>query len=371
LCSSSARFGRNLFEPMGAQRADRPPALRGARTSLIGIASPLLKRSELDMNVDENAVLERHNRLLEELKPSGRLKLPVGGVRPLVVVNKKLTTADVPTRSLIVDGNGEPLAVLFVSTTVDVGYVARSLDTAAQAKRALGERLGSVILDPIAHGESAGCSFAIWPWHRTPTSARGFAYLQRRLFVPHVLEWLRGATERTAAEPASEELGKRYFESLTRISRDDRLPPPSQSLARAGLRRLESGSWRPRVVLQHKDILWNILLPRDRRHRKQFPWGFILIDWAGGTLRGYPFLNLLDLARNSRMSRAVLRAQLVQHCQALVCDPGDVMPYLLAAVGSTLANLGLFPEDMYRGLYARHLQYWLDAMRGVAQIESG
>jgi hypothetical protein len=322
------------------------------------------------MNISANAILERHNRLLAELQGSRRLDIPIDGARPLVVVDKKITTSDIPTRTLVVDGEGAPLAVLFISTPDDVAYVARSLDTAAQAKRALGAQLGSVILDPIAQGETGGCSFAMWPWHRTLTAVRGFAFVQRLRLLPHVLAWLRDATERTAGEARDDEVAARFKEPLARMARDGRLPAPSQSLAQSGLQRLESGAWRPRVALQHKDILWNLLLPRDRASRAQFPCGFILIDWASGTLRGSPFINLLELARNSRMRAGVVRAELMRHCRILQCEPRDIMSYALASVGFTLAHLGNFPEDQYRALYRNHLLYWLDAVGNVASIQA-
>ena len=320
------------------------------------------------MSEGSRAMLETHNDLLEELQASGRLDSTLGGARPLVVIDKKITTGDIPTRSLVVDAAGRPYGVLFLSTVLDRGYVARSLDTAARAKSALGETLGSVILEAIAHGEWGGCSFALWPWHRTLTAVRGLAYLQRRRVLPRVLAWLRGAMQRTGDVPQDDETERMFREPLARMASDKRLPRPSQKLARTGLQRLESGHWRPRVALRHKDILWNILLPRDRSLRRQFPCGFILIDWAGGALRGVPFINLLELARTSRMRRATAREELLRHCDILCCEPPDIMPYALASVGSTLANLGHFPEDFYRTLFANHLRAWLETVRAISPI---
>ncbi|MFZ1908746.1 MAG: hypothetical protein WAU52_06650 [Burkholderiales bacterium] len=320
------------------------------------------------MSEELRTMLERHNELVAELRTSGRLDGRVRAARPLVVINKKFTTSDIPTRSLLVDAAGRPYGVLFLSTLLDHGYMARSVDIATRVKHALGEMLGSVILDPIAQGESGGCSFAVWPWHRTLTAVRGLAYLQRRRILPRVLTWLHGATQRTAQAPQDSEVQKMFREPLARISADEHLPLPSQRLARAGLKRIEFGDWRPRVALQHKDILWNILLPRDRSLRRQFPCGFILIDWAGGALRGIPFINLLELARTSRMPRAAAREELLRHCDILCCEPPDIMSYALASVGSTLANLGHFPEDYYRALFANHLRAWLETVRAILPI---
>jgi len=318
------------------------------------------------VNTNGDSVLELHNSLLGDLRTSGRLKVPIGGARPLVERDTKVFTADSPTRSLVIGSRGEPVAVLFVSNSVDVAYVARNVEKAAEAKRMLGDDLGSVILEPLAQGDFRSFSFALWPWHRRMTSVRGLAYLQRRLLLPHMLAWLREVTERTVHDTYSDELGTAFTQHLKQMAQDHRFPLPSQDLSQQGLERLESGSWRPRVVLQHKDFChWNILLPRDRSHRRQFPRGFILIDWAGANLRGYPFFNLLLLAQYSRMPASVLRAELLSHCRILSCETCDVMPYLLAALGFIGTHLGHFAESDYVSMFRKTIQFSLPAVRSL------
>jgi hypothetical protein len=317
------------------------------------------------MNTGIGAVLQLHSDLLDELRRSGRLNGSAGAVRPLVESYKKSLTADSPTRTLLPGARGEPFAVLFVSSPVDAGYVARSLANAAQAKRLLGDEFGSVILEPLVQGEFRGFSFAVWPWHRPRTTIRGLAYLQTRLLLPRVTDWLRGATERSARDPTREEIESAFAEPLARMARDERFGPGSRDLAQRGLDRLRSGAWRPRVVLQHKSILDNLLLPRDRAHRRQFPRGFILIDWAGASVRGYAFDNLLRIGQRSRLPAQDLRAELRQHCRILSCEARDINSYLLAATGFVGANLGHFAEDDYVGWYRKTLQFSQSAVRSL------
>ena len=203
------------------------------------------------------------------------------------------------------------------------------------------------------------------------TSVKGLAYLQKRFLLPRMLTWLREATERTSHEPSKDELATIFIQPLTRMANDRRFSLLSRDLATQGLERLESGSWRPRAVLSHKDPGYgNVLIPRDRTYRDRFPRGFILIDWAGAIVRGYPFANLLRIAQTSRMSASVLRAELVRHCNILSCETRDIMPYLLAAVGFVGANLGYFAEDDYLSMYEKTIQFALAAARSLESSPS-
>lgn len=300
------------------------------------------------VNTEAGAVQELHDSLLAELRATGRLGAEIRRTIPLIEKGKVLTVSDAPTRAIVLDARGEHYAVLFVSNSFDVSYVARAVANAAAAKRVLGEDLGSVILDPIAHGEFRGFSYVLWPWHRPVTQVRGLAYLQRRLLQPRVLGWLRDATARTARRPSGAEVESTFAGPLGHLAQDERLPAWSRDLARRGLERLAAGTWRPSVVLEHKDFgHWNILRPRDRAHQRQFPRGFILIDWSGANLAGYPFANLLSRARTSRVSTSVLTAELRRHCQILSCESDDIMPCVLAGLGFVGGNLGHFAEADY------------------------
>lgn len=289
------------------------------------------------------------------------------GTTPLVEHGKVLMADDAPSRAVVIDSRGEPYAVLFVSTPVDADYVAHSVANAVAAKRLLGDDLGSVILDPVAAGEFRGLSFALWPWHRQSTNIRGLAYLQRWILLPRVLGWLREATQRTAQIPVEEEIQAIFARPLARIARDERFPLTFREAARAGIDRLESGTWRPRVVLQHKDFgHWNLLVPRGRAQRRQFPRGFILIDWSGALLRGYPFSNLLTRARTSKVPSRILRSELASHCRILNCEVIDILPNVLAGLGFIGEHLGHFSETDYVSQCHEIIRFSEAAVRTIA-----
>ena len=348
------------------ERGLRPLAGTNANAK---IAASQSQRECLDVSLaadtDAGGFLDLHRSLLDELRKTGRLSVPACAARPLVEGYRKIAIADAPSRTLLVDAGGAPVAVLFVSSAVDAGYVARNLARAAEARQMLGADLGSVILDPLARGETGGLSYAAWPWHRPRTRIRGLAYLQTRLLLPRLTSWLGGATERSARDPQRQEIESAFVAPLERMARDGRFEPASRQFATEGLERLRSGAWRPRVVLEHKAILDNLLLPRDRAHRRQFPRGFILIDWAGANLRGYAFANLLRIGQRSRLPASHLRAELLRHCRILSCEARDIMPYLLAATGFVGANLGHFDEGFYVQMYREMLQFSHTVVRSL------
>ena len=315
------------------------------------------------MKSDSETVFEQHGRLLESLQASGRLKTGIGGVRQLESSDYKPEVADAPSRSLILDAMGKPFAVLFVSAEIDAVFVARGVEKAAIARQMLGEELVSVILNPITDGDFEGRSFAIWPWHRPPIATRGLAYIQKYFLLRRLQDWLFESTARTARDPNATELADTYLAPLTLIAEGSRFPQSWRENAQHGLNRLKSGKWRPRVVLQHKEITWNVLLPHGPDRRKNFPRGFILVDWAGTNLSGYPFLNLMGLARNYRMSDSTRRAELTRHCRELACETQDILSYMLAGTGFNFTHLGHFPESDLLEISTAHLKHAGTAIR--------
>jgi hypothetical protein len=319
------------------------------------------------MHANSNAALELHHSLLSDLRASGWLDESMAGVVPLVEAFKTIDVPDAPTRTVVVGPSGERLGVLFVSTPVEKSYVAQNIQRAEQARQVLGDDLGSVILRPLAHGDFRGLSFAIWPWHRPMISARGLAYLQKRYLSGKVLSWLCKLTEATVQELDPGQVASTFIEPLALMERDAELDAKAREIARRALARLDAGAWRPRVVLEHKEVGGNILLPTGRDRRSLFPWGFIVVDWAGTNFSGYPFTNLLAFARTFRVGFGRLRADLMRHCRIVSCDPGDIVPNVLAALGFLRARLGNFPETNYRIIRRNILEHALTAVEGMGR----
>ena len=132
------------------------------------------------------------------------------------------------------------------------------------------------------------------------------------------------------------------------------------------LQSLERGDWSPRFVLMHGD-LWegNILrtpeTPADAPGASRPP--FVLIDWPGARVQGYPFYDLLRITRSMRIGDAILRREVSRHCRLLDTNAAGALGHLLACLGHTGLNLEYFPPEMYAELCVNCLD---DLQRALA-----
>ncbi len=265
--------------------------------------------------------------------------------------------ADAPSRSVVADRDGRTVAVLFVSNETSPGLVGRSVQKANEARAALGPDVGSVIIESIADGVARGLSFALWPFCPGLSSNRGVCYVQKRMLLPRVLSWLADVAERTATEVDEDALEGSFVRPLEKVAEDECFSADARQQAQSEIRRLRSAEWKPMALVQHGDMwLGNILLPpraaRGSRARK-----FVVIDWAGATLRGYPFYDLLRLGMECRLDANRLRGEVDAHCRIVGCARGDVLGYLLGALGHLGMNLEHFPRDRYARMADRLLSY--------------
>lgn len=74
---------------------------------------------------------------------------------------------------------------------------------------------------------------------------------------------------------------------------------------------------------------------------------FVLIDWPGGQLRGYPFLDLIAFGRSMRLGSGHLREEVGFYCDVLGCAPEEARYALLAALGDIALHLDRFPFDQF------------------------
>jgi hypothetical protein len=298
-----------------------------------------------------NGSLGLHQSLLKHLHSTGAYQSEVSGVSLLTKEAVADSAEDAPSRTCIRDKQGRMVAVMAVSSRVDPEQVARSLANAKGAREMLGSDLGNVILEPIAEGTYEGLTFALWPWRRSLSSNRIMAFLQKRRARKRVLAWLREATAVTCRRVSEDELEAGYRRPLRALAGDEAMPEGLRRAADTGLRRLEDGTWRPYFVLEHGDFwLGNVLYPRGLWSRGTHARGFVLIDWAGARLQGYPFYDLLRLALSSGLAPAHLRKEALLHCASLGCEPVDAFAYLAAGLGASGLDLGHFPLDRYHAI---------------------
>jgi hypothetical protein len=257
--------------------------------------------------------------------------------------------ANATIKLLVRNSGGSPRFIALVSPRDWPGVVAKSMEAARGAGECLGDDVGSVILAPVYNGEVGGRSCAILPYRRPLSNIPGWRSLKNRLMHRPVLDWLRRATQRTANEIPPSDLESRIAAPLRHLGSLVVLGEEFSRATRKGLERLESGAWRPRQVLMHGDLTRGNILQAGPSTGSPGPArsNFVLIDWAGAQLRGYPFFDLVSFARSMGLRGRGLRKEIEEHGRILHCTPEDARSSVLAALGYTGLHLDQFPLDQF------------------------
>lgn len=266
------------------------------------------------------------------------------GEMSLLVPPKEV--GDDPRKLLIPNDQGRPIGVLFVSQPSAPDLIAHGVRNAAQVKERLGPDLGRVILDPVVSGLVQGVSYAVYPWRQPLSMSRWFWPIQRAWLRPQLFGWLRRIAEVASvdADPETDFLAPlRYMAGRADLSQTLRAE------AQAAAERLAAGTWKPRLALAHNDLLKeNVLL--DRRVPARFPLEkrFVVIDWLGANLRGYPMCDLVYASWSFHLGRPAFLAEIDAHCRIHECAREDAKGYFLAGMGYLATHLGHFPETRFR-----------------------
>ena len=299
------------------------------------------------------ASLDKFNKILETLLLSalGNHKLMANIDR----LEAPKGVKDSPVKLIVRDTASRPTAVVLYSSPVSPNLVSRGMDLAVQAKQAMGSELGSVILDPLGRGDIEGRSYTILPYCRPMFSWKPLRYIQRKVIRPAVINWLFGVTKQTKSIAAQESINKDFLEPLKYMTHLQTAGEEVNSASLRALKRLECGQWIPHHVLMHND-LWegNILPGKPSNQNKTYKrsYGFIIIDWPGCQLKGYPIYDLVRLSQSLRLNSRQFTNELKRHCTLLGCTQEDSEGYLLSALG----NIGLNPEHFPADAYVRLIE---------------
>ena len=273
------------------------------------------------------------------------------GCNSVVPFDASINLADSTSKWLIYDREEEPFAFAICSNQQFPGFVKRSVNRAKLAKSALSFDTSRHILMPIEEGEFNGMSYAIFPYCMSLISNGLLSFIQKRYISSPIYNWLFCVLQETQQIPDEEKLNTRIYHSLEFIQKTHQLSDSIRHLAEKTYKRLNDRLWLPKFVLMHNDI-WkgNILID----HRNVTGQGgfiktrrFVIIDWAGSELFGFPFFDLIKLGISFNDPIYRLRKELLRHCKILDCDPGDVTSYLLTALGYLGQNLECFPFSNY------------------------
>lgn len=255
--------------------------------------------------------------------------------------------ADETLKFLIgISGEAEKAFVL-CSSPNSPDMVGRSTRAARDATNILGSDLGRHVIEPLSEGSVGELSFAVYPWLNS-LSQRGLrGRLQRLIVRTPVLDWLQRVTEVTRCAAITNTALTSFTDSLQYIFEETELPDSMRATAENACNELKSQEWAPMHTLMHGD-LWsgNILVDPNsgaRRWRDKF----MIIDWAGSVVQGFPIYDLVRLAISFRLSKTALRKELSAHCDFLDCQVSQAPYYLLCALGCIGSNLEHFPKRRY------------------------
>jgi len=233
--------------------------------------------------------------------------------------------------------------VLKVSPPTFPNVIRDMTKKAKQAREILGDELGRVIPRPLGEWDMDGVSCALFEELSPISSTRIKRIVQLNRIKSAVLRWLREVVKidrgvNCQAETCLRALSECPYRSF-------------QFPAESALARLTAGDFVARSTVMHSDLwIGNILLdPLGTRE-------FVVIDWRGSSVNGFPIFDLVKFAASARLSRSILRAELVAHAKLLGCDLQDTRSYLLAALGHVWLSLDQFPPDRFAAMAAESLQ---------------
>jgi len=231
-------------------------------------------------------------------------------------------------------------------------YVIReTTEKARLASEVLGEDLAQHIPVPLDEWEADGVSCALFELLLPISNGRLKRFIQLRKIIPPVLKWLRNVAEvDRGINKEAQSCLRALFECPV-----ERLRGPAQT----ALARIEAGALVPRSTVMHGDLwIGNVLIDSVGER------DFVVIDWRGSNVDGFPIFDLIKFAESARLGRGYLRAELAAHAEILACDVQDTRTYLLAALGYIWSHLGLFPPDRFAMMAETNLSTLDAALNG-------
>jgi Ecdysteroid kinase-like family len=289
-------------------------------------------------------------RVVEDMAAQGIDGIGAGDLRPMDAASVE-AVADNPEKYWISTTSSIRGGVLFISNDVNPDMMARAVDRAQTARNSLSSKVGSALLAPICSGSVDGRSYVLWSRERPFSHNRFRRYVQRRMTVPQVLEWIMGVAEETVRTMESRAVIDRMEVPLEAMAADTRFGPAVRENSQRALDRVRSGDWTPGSVLAHND-LWmdNVLLRSRNSLQSADSTPFVIIDWAGSKVEGYPFYDLTRFMMSAGLDGRTAGVYVHIYSQLVKCASEDAMGYVLASLGDLGRHLEQFPEERYVAL---------------------
>lgn len=256
---------------------------------------------------------------LEQLASElSRALAPFAGTgRVLHSFGERKSLVDATTKFLVRDDAGNPELVVLCSAAGGPEIVGRGVRRAREVVAALGEGLGRSVLLPVGEGVVDGRTFAVFPYCTPLTTSGPRWWIHRSILRARIIRWLVDSSRRTAIPVPDDQLERRVFRPLEHMGADSEHSPDLRALAHKALSAAQAGKWQPKHVFMHDDLcVGNVLI--DQRSAGGRTFGrFVIIDWAGSQVRGFPLYDFLRLSISFGLTGSLFFRALDTYCNAL------------------------------------------------------
>jgi hypothetical protein len=221
--------------------------------------------------------------------------------------------------------------VLIVSNPEFPLTVSKAVSGLQEARSALGARTQDVVEMPVHHGDWNGVSYALWTYRFPLSHNRLYLYAQKRLLIPKMTNWLSAVAQETLrSDLTPEELNANFTEPLHVLQHSD--------------------LWRGNVLTRGPMALLN---PNGN--------GFVVIDWGGARVAGYPFIDLLRFIMSFNLSPKGTAHQLNSMRRVIRCEPEDVVSHVVCSYGKLYQEIDNFPRQNFINLCESSIRYLMAA----------
>jgi hypothetical protein len=252
---------------------------------------------------------------------------------------------DASEKLIIREANGRPERVVLCSSAEGPDLVARGMRIARELAAVLGPRMSRSVLLPLAEGRADGRSFAVVPFYTALGDAAPMRWTQNGYYGARVMVWLNDLATRTL-RPV-ERLPRDVYAPLQAMRDRDGLSRELHHDVERAIRGLERGEWTPMHVACHGDM-WrgNIMVDHRTLGGRRFG-RFVIIDWPGAKVKGFPFYDLIRLAISCGVPDSLLMLAVLWQCRALRCLPEHARFHLIAALADLATRLEHWPAARY------------------------
>jgi thiamine kinase-like enzyme len=280
-----------------------------------------------------------------------------------ILLEKFKDVTDETTKILIKNQLGRHIAFAIISPESNPEIIKKGNKQVELIKNIVSQKLSNTIVEPLYEGNIDGLSFAIWPYYQKLSNNRLLWHYQRKILTNKISSWLLDIANETSVTASYEQIGSKFVDPLIYLSKIVQNNTFFQRIAHESLECFEDKDWRPINIVAHND-LWkgNILL------EKSFPYisgRFIVIDWSGSQVHGYPIYDLVRFAHSFKLSTCQFRQQLLNHCNILNCNIFQSRCYLVCSLASLSMNIDNFPLHRFIKLAESCLGYFNNAVNEI------